>query len=206
VAGFRASSRKDARRSASRASPADHRSGSSTSNRIKGLWRGPRAIYDYEALAIRPQGARLESLPPPGDGARPAGTARGPRSRANWQRLELVVEMIRGDRSGEARRHRPRRQPRSLSMPTRSKALVRFKSIGMEFRHHAGRRRCCTDPSTTAASSGSYVGLTPRPVFQRVGTDRRPGAISKAGNPESPFDHDRTGLDCGCGPSARQQP
>jgi transposase len=96
------------------------------------------------------------------------------------QRLELVVDMIAGI---EAERDAIVKEaaPQHLNAD-KIKALVRFKSIGMEFattlvgevlyRSFDNRRQL-----------GSYVGLTPSP-YSSGSTDRDQG-ISKAGNPKA---------------------
>jgi transposase len=145
-------------------------------NRIKGLC-ATQGIYDYEPLRSDRK-AQLESLRT-GDG-RPLPARLEAEIMRELQRLELVLEMIA---EIEAERDAIVKEavPQHLNAD-KIKALVRLKSIGMEFattlvgevlfRSFDNRRQL-----------GSYVGLTPSP-YSSGSTDRDQG-ISKAGNPKA---------------------
>src|SRR5712675_2801138 len=145
-------------------------------NRIKGLC-ATQGIYDYEPLRSDRK-AQLESLRT-GDGRALPARLKAEITR-ELQRLELVVEMI-AEIEAERDAIVKEAAPQHLNAD-KIKALVRLKSIGMEFsttlvgevlyRSFDNRRQL-----------GSYVGLTPSP-YSSGSTDRDQG-ISKAGNPKA---------------------
>ena len=154
-------------------------------NRIKGLC-ATQGIYDYEPLRSDRK-AQLESLRT-GDGRALPARLEAEIAR-ELQRLELVVEMIAGiEAERDAIVKKTALQPvdaDAAPQPLNAdkiKALIRFKSIGMEFattlvgevlyRSFDNRRQL-----------GSYVGLTPSP-YSSGSIDRDQG-ISKAGNPKA---------------------
>jgi transposase len=145
-------------------------------NRIKGLC-ATQGIYDYEPLRSDRK-AQLECLRT-GDGRALPARLEAEIAR-ELQRLELVLEMIAGieaERDAIVKEATP--QPLNAD---KIKALVRLKSIGMEFattlvgevlyRSFDNRRQL-----------GSYVGLTPSPYSS--GSTNRDQGISKAGNPKA---------------------
>src|SRR6266403_1963170 len=125
-------------------------------NRIKGLC-ATQGIYDYEPLRSDRK-AQLESLRT-GDGRALPARLKAEIAR-ELQRLELVVEMI-AEIEAERDAIVKEAAPQHLNAD-KIKALVRLKSIGMEFsttlvgevlyRSFDNRRQL-----------GSYVGLTPSP-------------------------------------------
>ena len=145
-------------------------------NRIKALC-ALQGIYDYEPLRSGRR-ARLPGLRT-GDGCALPARLSAEIAR-ELQRLELVLEMIaqiEAERDAVVAQEAPQHPDAD-----KIKALVRLKSIGMEFattlvgevlyRSFDNRRQL-----------GSYVGLTPSPYS--TGATVRDQGISKAGNPKA---------------------